>query len=171
MDKNYVLIESLEKERLPTPAKSQTSVLILLTYSQYNENTPPVITDTLGTVKYGGVDFEFETESETEVHNSCSVTFKGKSYVFGGTSMKTQISQINNCQLKRVGSLSFEFSFGACTNVNDSELYLCFDQSNTQTCRKSSNQFGPFTTISDSISTHYKTRIANDGGKLWFKNY
>ena len=129
----------------------------------------PVITDVSGTVKYGGTDFEFEMDSE--VYKSCSLTFKGKFYVFGGHYSRNQISQINNCKLERVGSLSFDHEYGACTNVNDMELFLCFDYLKNKTCRKSSDPFGPFTTISDSIASHWKTQIANDGGKLKFQNY
>lgn len=122
-------------------------------------------------VKYSGVDFSFEIESAAEVFFSCSFTFKGKFYVFGGENKENQISQIRNCKLERVGSLSFDFDAGACTNVNDSEFFLCFPFQDAKTCRKSSNPLGPFTTISDSISTHSYTRIANDGGKLKFLNY
>ena len=130
------------------------------------------MTDTMGTVKYGNsTDFEFEIKRQTEVFESCAITFKGEFYVFGGNNKNTQISKINNCKLEFVGLLQFNFRYGACTNVNDSDLFLCFDWDNHKTCRKSSNSSGPFTTISDSIFTHIKTRIANDWGELKFRNY
>ena len=147
---------------LLTLAQSPTSILILNT--EYSSN-PPVITDTLGAVE---LLFEFEMNIDTEVYNSCSLTFKGKFYVFGGSRKRTQISQINKCKLERIGSLQFSFFYGACTNVNDMELYLCFDLYNNKMCRKSIDPLGPFTLISDSISTHSGTRIANDGGELKF---
>ena len=131
----------------------------------------PVITDMGRSIKYGGNDFHFEMGSDTQVFYSCSITFKGKFYVFGGVNEKKQISVIDDCMLKRVGSLPFEFDLGACTNVNDFEFYLCFDYNNIKTCRKSSDPFGPFTTIADSTGTHKATRIANDGGLVKLKIY
>ena len=35
--------------------------------------------------------------------------------VFGGDSQKRQISEIDNCALKRIGDLSFDHDSGACT--------------------------------------------------------
>ena len=79
----------------------------------------PIITDLTGTVKSGGTDFGFEYGTDTTVYESCSITWKGAFYIFGGFYEKTQISVVNNCKLTRVGTLPFELHYGTCTNVND----------------------------------------------------
>ena len=101
-----------------------------------SSSEPPIITDLAGTVKSGGTDFGFEFGTDTEVYYSCSITWKGAFYVFGGVSEKTQISVVDDCKLTRVGTLPFELYRGACTNVNDQEFYLCFDWSNRNQCYK-----------------------------------
>ena len=47
--------------------------------------------------------------------------------VFGGDSQKRQISEIDNCALKRIGDLSFDHDSGACTTddkAKDCQLYF-----------------------------------------------
>ena len=84
----------------------------------------PVITNSLGKEER---DFGFELAEGTEVHRSCGLTWRGENYIFGGDIEKRQISKIVDCGLERVGSLSFNFTNAACTNLNDEIIYLCFD--------------------------------------------
>ena len=142
-----------------------SSVLILKTASSTDI---PIITDLTGTVKYGGTDFVFEYGTGTEVHGSCSITWKGAFYVFGGSFEKTQISVVDDCKLTRVGTLPFNLNKGACTNVNDQEFYLCFDANNPYKCYKATEPDGSFSSVADSLKNHYPTRIANNQGKLNF---
>ena len=149
---------------------SLTSVLILNTYSDYqhpNINIP-IITDLTGTVKSGGTDFDFEYGTETQVMYSCSITWKGAFYIFGGYPEKTQISVVDNCKLTRVGTLPFELYEGACTNVNNEEFYLCFDGKNPYKCYKGTEPDGSFSSIADSRKSHEYSRIANNQGRLKF---
>ena len=128
----------------------------------------PVITDLVGSVKYGGTDFEFEFGTVTEVYCSCSINWQGVMYVFGGETEYRQVSLVDVCQLTRVATLSFDLYRGACTNVNNEEIFLCFDIDNDKKCWKSSNPEGQFSSISDSLKNHWPSRIANDQGKLTF---
>ena len=141
-----------------------TSVLILNTFT----SRIPIITDLAGTVKSGGTDFGFEYGTGTEVDGSCSITWKGAFYIFGGDSEKTQISVVDDCKLTRVGTLPFALKFGACTNVNDQEFYLCFDLNNPCKCYKGTEPDGSFSSIADSLESHKYTRIANNQGELSF---
>ena len=141
-----------------------TSVLILNAYSSMT----PIITNLRGSVKFGGTDFEFEFGTDTQVYRSCSINWKGDLYVFGGATEKRQVSLVDGCQLTRVSTLSFDLYSGACTNVNNKELFLCFDYSDGKKCWKSSNPEGPFSFTPESLKNHKQTRIANDQGKLTF---
>ena len=122
-----------------------------------------------GSVKYGGTDFEFDYGTDTEVFYSCSINWQGDMYLYGGTSEKRQVSLVEQCQLTRVSTLSFDLRYGACTNINNEEVVLCFDYSDNKKCWKSSNPEGPFSSIADSLKNHRQTRIANDQGKLTFR--
>ena len=128
-----------------------------------------MITDFYGYVQSAGTDFEFEYERETQVYLSCSINWKGDFYVFGGNSKKTQVSMVNNCKLTRIGTLPFEMYEGACTNVNDTEIYLCFDANNPDKCYKGTEPDGSYSSIADSLKNHYPSRIATDQGELIFR--
>ena len=141
-----------------------TSVLILNTFT----SRIPIITDLAGTVKSGGTDFGFEYGTDTQVKYSCSITWKGAFYMFGGDSEKTQISVVDNCKLTRVGTLPFQLYLGACTNVNDQEFYLCFDLNNPFKCYKGTEPDGSFSSIANSLENHKYTRIAHNQGEFNF---
>ena len=136
----------------------------------YSSSNIPIITDLAGTVKSGGTDFGFEYGTGTQVYLSCSITWKGAFYVFGGSSesTKTQISLVDDCKLTRVGTLPFQLYQGACTNVNNEEFYLCFGLYNIDSCYKGMEPGGSFSSTADSFKHHYKTRIANNQGELSF---
>ena len=74
-----------------------------------NDNKPLLI-DSVG--KY---DVKFSMQENTEAYWSCSLKWRNKMIVFGGDSQKRQISEIDNCALKRIGDLSFDHDSGACT--------------------------------------------------------
>ena len=97
---------------------------------------------------------------ETEVHHSCSVTYRNRFYVFGGDQHKRQISEVTKCELTRIGNLDFDHHWGSCSSVNDQEIYLCFDWSNTYQCRSADDPLGRFTEIAPSIYPHRLSRTA-----------
>ena len=52
--------------------------------------------------------------------------------------MWIQLSQVEDCSLKRIGELDFEFENGACNTFdrNDKEeVYLCFSSTDAQVCK------------------------------------
>ena len=53
-------------------------------------------------------------------------------------------SRVEDCSLNRIGSLSFTFHVGACTTTGDDQIFLCFDDKNTQGCRYSNDPLSHF---------------------------
>ena len=145
-----------------TTAATNTNVLILNTD---HSNNVPVITNAAG---LDDRDINFEFGENTEVHNSCGLTFRNQYFVFGGNSFKTQISQIINCQLKRIGQLEFNHDDGGCANVGNNRVYLCFNDksSDRKKCRVANSPTDQFEQISDSVYDHRYTRIAASESKL-----
>ena len=147
-------------------SKPRSSILILHTNPPGYPYTGAVITDSSGKAEYGGEDFDFVFQDDTEVFNSCSVTYRGEFYVFGGKIERTQISKVKNCSLQRIGSLSFNFSDGGCAAVNENAIYLCFDWDDTKQCHVGTDPVGFFSKIPESQFAHDHTRVAANEGKL-----
>ena len=108
---------------------------------------------------------------ETEVHLSCSITWRGEMYIFGGAYQTTQISKLNGCKLEREGSLNFNHRMAACANMNDEAIFLCFNDENssdTTKCRKGNNPTGSFVELSPSNSEHRHSRLGVSQGKIKF---
>ena len=62
----------------------------------------------------------------TGTQSSCALTYHGRMLVFGGVKrIGHQIAEIDKCQLKRVGSLPFQFANGGCA-VSQNQIFLCF---------------------------------------------
>ena len=119
-----------------------------------------MITDLDGRI--GSRDFWFKLEPDTEAYSSCSLKFQGKFYIFGDyNNDHRQISVIDNCALRRIGSLPFTFRGGACATV-DSTLYLCFErETDHQTCHTATDVLGPYEDMPQkSIYGHSHIRIA-----------
>ena len=80
----------------------------------------------------------------TEVYRSCSTTLNGQMLVFGGSAtdsdQKTQISVVEDCGLRRIGSLPMEFFLGACNtysvNEEDVQVLLCFASRDFDGCHR-----------------------------------
>ena len=50
----------------------------------------------------------FKKVGNAEAKGSCSITWQGQFYIYGGTIETTQISRLTGHKLERVGSLEFE---------------------------------------------------------------
>ena len=91
-------------------------------------------------------------------------------YVFGGANQVNQISQVENCQLKSVGQLNFRMRRGACTNVANQFVFICFpeytNESTSKYCYKAVEPLATFERARDSTYSHWGTKIGNDGGIL-----
>ena len=143
----------------------KTSVLILNQIKK--EYFTPIITNADGKIEYADKDFNFSFGKDTEVSFSCSVTWRGQFFVFGGEANRRQISILNDCQLERIGSLSFDHYYGGCGNVDDEEIYLCFniDSADNKKCRYGVDPLGEFIEIEESFYPHLETgRIGASNG-------
>ena len=101
-------------------------------------------------VNYNGgnnTNMEFFMRDDTDVYHSCSAPLNGEYYVFGGEvkapypeyDFTRQISKVNDCRLKRVGDLPFEFVYGACGTFDvssEQRVMLCFDMGEQRKCRR-----------------------------------
>ena len=57
-------------------------------------------------------------DMESTVYHSCSVSWKNKMLIFGGTAYeKRQIAEVKDCKLTKVGELHFDLDFGTCTGM------------------------------------------------------
>ena len=50
-------------------------------------------------------DIDFIFGENTDVYQSCSLTWRGEHFVFGGLNERDQISKIIGCELKSIGKL------------------------------------------------------------------
>ena len=147
-----------------TAMAPRTDVLIL---NRVNVKNVPVLTNASGREDRN---FYFLMGENAHVSYSCSITFKNEHFVFGGNAERKQISQIVGCELKRVGSLTFDHFYGACTNVANNLIYLCFNVSpeNKKKCRVSSSPSGNFEEINESPNEHAYIRLASNNCKFRF---
>ena len=136
-----------------------TTVLILNT--RFADNVP-VLTNAAGR---DDKDFDFSMGQNTQVYESCSMTFKNQHFVFGGDKETKQISQIIGCSLTRVGTLSFDHRLGACANVANNNVYLCFGFYDYKKCHVASSPTGQYTEVQESTHEHRYTKIASGNSK------
>ena len=57
---------------------------------------------------------------DVQIFESCSVMRNGKITIFGGRENKRQMSVVENCEIRRVTTMPFEFRLGGCV-TDDSE--------------------------------------------------
>ena len=158
-----IFIAFLSTLKQTTPSSERKTVLVLNTNGGWKA---PVLVDAEGR-QDGNIVMLFG--KDTEVHASCSLSWRNQFFVFGGWSQKRQISQLVGCELSRVGTLDFDHSYGGCTNVADDQLYLCFnigDSVDYKKCRVASDPMGNFTEVSQSAFEHRVTRVASSNSKF-----
>ena len=84
----------------------------------------------------------FQYMEGTGNHDSCSTLFKGQMMVFGGSSVShlDQISVIEDCALRRVGTLPMAFGIGGCNvfeiDAGLEEVLLCFGSAGKGACKR-----------------------------------
>ena len=101
-----------------TPVPKPTRSVLILNNNQLN---PPMITDADGKED---INFLFHYHEGISFKYSCSLIWRGQFYVFGGH--EQQISVLDGCELKRIGTLAGDKNFMACTNLANMRIYLCF---------------------------------------------
>ena len=118
----------------------------------------------------GHVNMGFYFPGNTEVHQSCSVVFNDKMFIFGGQKETRQIAEVSTkCGINRIGDLPFDFVNGACTIIKGNYLMLCFDMKEGyqgKVCRIDKSPTGSFDKINkESNFNHYRARVAAIDGK------
>ena len=70
--------------------------------------------------------------------------------------------------MRRIGSLDFDHAAGACSNVDDREIYLCFhyEKADWKQCRSAADPLGRITKISSSAHDHVRSRTAASPSKF-----
>ena len=134
-----------------------SSVLVL---NQEKSSSKP-ITINMFSGESSEIDFEFG--SGTRVTCSCSILWHGEMWFFGGDYYRTQISQIDNCELKRMGDLPFRLDEGDCVNWNEHKIILCFDIDKPDRCHEANGPLEVMSRKQDAIYDHRETRIATNG--------
>jgi len=76
-------------------------------------------------------EFQFGQSESTGSYASCSTVINGLMMIFGGTGdFESQLSVVESCGLRRLGTLPMEFYSGACntfqSNEGNEEVLLCF---------------------------------------------
>ena len=81
--------------------------------------------------------------------------------VFGGETQKRQISKLIDCRLKNIGQLNFDHAYGACANIADQLIYLCFNWNETdrRKCRFGLYPRDDFQEIDKSVHNHDHIRL------------
>ena len=146
-------------ETATSPKPAYSDVLIL---NQYNSDNPAVITNASGKDDRS-INFQFG--ENTEVKYSCGVTFRNEHFIFGGNTLKTQISQVVGCKLKNIGQLTFQHQLGGCANIQDQSIYLCFGESPYKKCRVLKSPTGQVDGVTESAYDHQYTRIGASRGE------
>ena len=138
-----------------------TEVLILNTRASQGV---PVLTNLSGKDER---DFGFVFEGGATVHTGCSLLWQSTYYMFGGYGNKNQIARLDNCQLTKIGDLSFQFSYGGCTTA-DNKIHLCFNDNSAEydVCRSSLSPTGAFEITVKSTYKHLGVKIASHESKL-----
>ena len=130
----------------------------------------PVITDANG---LQDLNVTVTFDENTAIYSSCTMTFMNEFYVFGGNSAysgdRRQISKLVGCQLQRIGTLEFDHDRGACANVNDNKIYLCFNNNSlyndSKRCMIASTPEGQYSEAALTEYEHRQTSIAASSSK------
>ena len=109
----------------------------------------------------------FTRDSGISAYKACGITWQNSFYIFGGQSSNRAISELSGTQLKKIGSLSINFEYGACATMNDQKIFLCFHYyGNGKQCWTGISVLGEFVQIDQSNHAHKRTRISSSHSKL-----
>jgi len=112
-----------------TASQEPTEKAVLMLSTSISTNVAMVITLN-GEVDY---DINFTFGVNTEVHQSCAAALFDRMFVFGGYNQKRQMSEVQDCKLKRIGDLDFNFVAGGC-NTFPFGIMLCFADKADKEC-------------------------------------
>ena len=138
---------------------TETKTVLVL----HTQETDVLLMDAEG--RHDNIPLSFGTN--TTVFWSCSVTYRNRFYVFGGNialEQHRQISEVTQCELRRIGTLDFGHRLGACSNVDDRKIYLCFSyefEADRRQCRSAVDPLQKFTEIAPSTYNHTSATAAS----------
>ena len=160
--------ESTTQLATTTPKISKNLVLVLNTWREPighdgpHKKYPHLVSQEGGAT----TGFKFEYGENTGAAVSCAITWRNQFYIFGGEFTDNQVSQVVDCKLKRIGSLTFSHVYGKCANLSDRTIYLCFGDKNTNQCRKSSGPLDQFELVNNSSFVHLNGAMASSESKI-----
>jgi len=111
---------------------------------------------------------QFSYDYDTSAYHSCSTVMDGIMYIFGGKpipkmSFDRQITIVEDCGTRRVGSLPWSFEYGTCNTFfrADSSSYalLCFAYGMITKCHTYDGK--DFSTFASSNFDHSRTTLSN----------
>ena len=108
----------------------------------------------------------FEKAVKTDAYQSCSLTWNNKLFIFGGAYERKQISRLDGYKLNRIGSLFFDHQYGACSQMNNKYIFLCFSSKDTTTCRRSTSPLESFVKIASSTYSHRGISVSASESKF-----
>ena len=109
----------------------------------------------------------FQHDSNTQAYWACSVQWQNQMYIFGGSvsTTKRQISRLFGYKVERVGSLSFDYSNGGCSAMNNQYIFLCFSNGDYRRCRRSTGPMNIFSEVALSNHNHQATKTSCTNSK------
>ena len=78
------------------------------------------------------------------------------------------MSHVVDDKLKRIGSLTFSYVYGKFANSSDRTIYLCFGDTSTNHCQKSSGPLDQFELVSNSSLDHLNSAMVSSESKFRF---
>ena len=111
----------------------------------------------------------FDRDATTEAEFSCSVNWNNEFFIFGGKNEKRQISRLTGHKLKRIGDLTFDHYFGACSVMANQFVFLCFnfaDSNDSKRCRRSNGPLEQFSEVALSTYEHRRILTSCSDSKL-----
>ena len=77
---------------------------------------------------------------------------------------RQQISKLVGCDLRSVGTLSFDMGINLSCATGNGKIFICFGSKQTNLCYRSFDPLGNFTSIGRSSYGHGNTYIAASDG-------
>ena len=106
------------------------------------------------------------------------VNWKNQLFIFGGSTEQRQVSRLSGYKLERIGDLSFDHQYGACSNMENQYIFLCFDlkeDSNDiddpRRCRRSTGPMKQFSEVALSTHVHRGIQTSCSDSKFLLVSY
>ena len=147
-------------------------VLNRLYGDEEEEETAPLMIDGQGQSKKIELSNKVKIPYDsTIIDESCSITWQGKMYIFGGYPKETrqQILVVDKCKLTLKGKLPFKMIAGACAQRENAEVFICFENiyriETLRNCHRATDPLKKFSKLPNSTYYHEDTSIAVTSGK------